>query len=205
MSYRFATFAATLGLVAALAPPPAAATNVGEKAPAFTNVTADGKSYDLASLKGKWVVLEWYNPGCPFVRKHYESGNMPKLQQEWTGKGVVWLSVATTTPAAEAADYAKSKMGAASGILLDSQAATSIAFGAKTTPHMYVIDPEGVVVYSGAIDDNSSPDAREIPASKNYVAAALTEGMAGKKITTSATRPYGCGVKFPAGVTSAGE
>jgi peroxiredoxin len=174
-----------------------AAARVGERAPAFSNVGTDGKTYSLDALKGKWVVLEWYNPGCPYTQKHYGSGNIPRLQKEWTGKGVVWLTVSTSAPAEKATAYAKAANAAATAILLDLQATTAMAYAAKTSPHMFVIDPNGVLVYNGAIDDIPSPDPADLAKAKNYVSAALTEGMAGRPITTPTSRPYGCTVKYP--------
>lgn len=175
-----------------------AAARVGERAPTFSNVATDGKTYTLDGLKGKWVVLEWYNPGCPFTQKHYGSGNIPRLQQEWTGKGVVWLTVSTSAPAEKATAYAKAAHAAATAILLDLQATTAMAYGAKTSPHMFVINPDGVLVYNGAIDDIPTPDPADLAKAKNYVSAALTEGMADQPITTPTSRPYGCTVKYPA-------
>jgi peroxiredoxin len=173
------------------------AARVGDQAPAFSNVGTDGKTYSLEALKGKWVVLEWYNPGCPFTQKHYGSGNMPRLQREWTAKGVVWLTVSTSAPAEKADAYAKVANGAATAILMDLKATTAMAYTAKTSPHMFVIDPKGALVYNGAIDDKPTPDPADVVGAKNFVAAALTEGMAGRPITTPTSRPYGCVVKYP--------
>jgi peroxiredoxin len=174
------------------------AARVGEPAPTFTNVAADGKTYILDALKGKWVVLEWYNPGCPFTQKHYGSGNMPRLRKEWTAKGV-WLTVSTSAPAEKADAYAKASHAAATAILMDLQATTAMAYAAKTSPHMFVIDPNGTLVYNGAIDDKPTPDPSDIAGAKSFVSAALTEGMAGRAIMTPASRPYGCVVKYPDG------
>ena len=179
-----------------LAPYSMSAAQIGERAPAFSNVGADGKTYSLDTLKGKWVVLEWYNPGCPYTQKHYGSGNMPRLQREWTGKGVVWLAVSTTAPAEKAVAYAKANGAMPTAILMDLQATTAKAYQAKTSPHMFVINPDGVLVYNGAIDDKPTPDPEDIPGAKNLVSTALTEGMAGKAISTPTTRPYGCVVKY---------
>lgn len=172
------------------------AARVGDPAPSFSNVGTDGKTYSLSALKGKWVVLEWYNPGCPYTQKHYNSGNIPKLQKEWTSKGVVWLTVSTTAPADKAVAFAKSKGAAATAIVMDLQAVTAKAYQAKTSPHMFVINPNGALVYNGAIDDRPTPDVEDVQGAKNFVSAALTEGQAGKAISTSSTRPYGCVVKY---------
>jgi peroxiredoxin len=179
-----------------LAPYSMSAAQIGERAPAFSNVGADGKTYSLDTLKGKWVVLEWYNPGCPYTQKHYGSGNMPRLQREWTGKGVVWLAVSTTAPAEKALAYAKANGAMPTAILMDLQATTAKAYQAKTSPHMFVINPDGVLVYNGAIDDKPTPDPEDVPGAKNFVSTALTQGMAGKAISTPTTRPYGCVVKY---------
>jgi DsbC/DsbD-like thiol-disulfide interchange protein len=139
----------------------------------------------------------YVNPGCPFTQKHYGSGNMPRLQREWTAKGVVWLTVSTSAPAEKADAYAKVANGAATAILMDLKATTAMAYTAKTSPHMFVIDPKGALVYNGAIDDKPTPDPADVVGAKNFVAAALTEGVAGRPITTPTSRPYGCVVKYP--------
>jgi peroxiredoxin len=181
----------------------ALAAKVGEAAPDFTATDSNGKTHQLSQYKGKFVVLEWHNQGCPFTRKHYESGNMQRLQKEWTAKGVIWLSVISSAPgtqgyvtAAEENDYVKKMNAAPTAVLLDPSGAVGHLYAAKTTPHMYIVDPSGTLVYNGAIDDHPTSDAADIPASKNYVSAALHEALAGKKITEPATRPYGCSVKY---------
>jgi peroxiredoxin len=191
----------TLALVAAV---PLGAAKVGERAPAFAVQDSQGKSHTLESLKGKWVVLEWHNQGCPYVAKHYSSGNMQRLQKEWTEKGVVWLTVISSAPGqqghvtAGAANEYVSKQGAApTAVLLDPAGKMGTAYGAKTTPHMFVIAPDGTLVYNGAVDDDRS--VANPPAAKNYVSAALTEAMAGKAVTSPTSAPYGCGVKYAAG------
>ncbi len=185
-----------IAAVAVLAPLALSAAKVGEPAPSFSNAGTDGTTYSLSGLKGKWVVLEWYNPGCPYTQKHYDSGNMPRLQKEWTSKGVVWLTVSTTAPAEQATAFAKSKAWAASAILMDLQAVMAKAYQAKTSPHMFVINPNGVLVYNGAIDDRPTPDVEDVQGATNFVSAALIAGMAGKPIPTATTRPYGCVVKY---------
>jgi peroxiredoxin len=175
----------------------------GKPAPTFETKDAQGKTRKLSDYKGKWLVLEWYNKDCPYVKKHYESGNMQKLQKTYTDKGVVWLSVISSAKGkqgylepSETIKNAKSKHSAASAILLDPSGKMGKAYGAKTTPHMFVINPKGEVAYAGAIDNNDSSDPAVIPESKNYVAAALDEGVAGKPIETPSSRSYGCGVKY---------
>ncbi len=175
----------------------------GKPAPAFDVKDANGKARSLADSKGKWTVLEWTNKDCPYVKKHYESNNMQSLQKTYTGKNVVWYSVISSAKgnqghlsAADALKNANDKKSSASAILLDDSGAMGKAYGAKTTPHMYIIDPTGNIVYAGGIDNNDSADQKVISTSKNYVAAALDAGMAGKKIETSSARPYGCSVKY---------
>ena len=179
------------------------AAKVGEKAPDFKVSDMNGKTVQLADFKGKFVVLEWMNEGCPFVKKHYEVNNMQKLQKDYTGKNVVWLTVASSqkgkqghwTPA-QAQAKAKEWSIASTAILLDEGATMGKAYGAKVTPHMFVINPAGVLIYNGAIDDNDSSDSADIPKSTNYVDLALKEAMAGKPVKVSTSKPYGCGVKF---------
>ncbi len=175
----------------------------GQPAPTFEVKDATGKTYSLASLKGKWTVLEWTNKDCPFVIKHYESGNMQKLQKTYTGKGVTWLSVISSAKGKqghlspdEAVKVASANKSAANAILLDETGAMGQAYGAKTTPHMYIINPEGQVVYAGGIDDNDSSNPAVIPKSKNFVAMALDASLAGKPVATASSRPYGCSVKY---------
>ncbi|HCU26088.1 MAG TPA: thioredoxin family protein [Deltaproteobacteria bacterium] len=176
---------------------------VGQAAPAFQVKDATGKDQTLSNYAGQWVVLEWYNKDCPYVRKHYGSGNMQNLQKTYTAKGVKWLTVLSSAPgkqgyleAAQALENAKQVGSAATAVLLDPSGAMGQAYGAKTTPHMYVIDPKGKLVYAGAIDDNNSANPAVIPTSKNYVAAALDEALAGKAVMVSSSQPYGCSVKY---------
>jgi len=176
---------------------------VGSAAPDFSLPDAKGQTHSLSELKGKYVVLEWFNPECPFVRKHYGSGNMQKLQQEYTGKGVVWISIDSSapgkqghlTPEAASRQMADLKM-ASTALLLDPQGKAGQAYGAKNTPHMFVINPEGKVVYEGAIDSKASANQADIPNATNYVKAALDESLGGKPVTTANTKPYGCSVKY---------
>ena len=176
---------------------------VGQPAPNFTAKDLDGKSRSLSEFKGKYVVLEWHNQGCPFVRKHYESGNMQKLQKELTGKGAVWLSIISSAPGAQGfvtpeqeKQYLQEKQAAPTTVLFDPDGTVGHAYGAKTTPHMFVINDKGVIVYAGAIDDNPSSDAADAATAKNFVRAAYEEASAGKPVSTASTAPYGCGVKY---------
>lgn len=182
------------------------APKVGEAAPDFTATASNGKTYHLADLRGKFVVLEWHNNGCPYTRKHYESGNMQRLQKEFTAKGVVWFTVLSSAPGAQGymtADSENSyltKMNASpTAALLDPSGDLGHLFDAKTTPQIIIINPQGVVIYDGAIDDHPTPDPSDIPNSKNYVSAALDEALAGKPVDTPTSRPYGCSVKYPGG------
>ncbi|MCH2535369.1 MAG: thioredoxin family protein [Bdellovibrionales bacterium] len=172
-------------------------------APDFKESASSGKQYSLDELKGKWVVLEWYNKDCPYVKKHYGSKNMQKLQKTYTQKGVVWLSIISSAKgkqgyltASEAQNIKKQAGSNASDILLDVDGNMGKAYGAKTTPHMYVINPKGTLVYAGGIDDNNSANPKVIPDSKNFVVAALEQAMNGKKVTTPQAKPYGCSVKY---------
>ena len=190
-------------LAAAGATPAAAAAVVGQAAPAFTLTDSKGKPHSLADFKGKTVVLEWWNHQCPFVGKHYGSGNMQKLQKEWTAKGVVWLTINSSATGkqgyvdgAGANALMKEKGGAPTAVLLDHDGKVGRAFGAKTTPHMFVIDARGTVVYAGGIDDTPSTDQGDIATAKNFVATALAEVTAGKPVTTPTSQPYGCSVKY---------
>lgn len=181
----------------------ALAAKVGDPAPDFTATDSNGKTHHLADYKGKYVVLEWHNQGCPYTRKHYASGNMQQLQKEWTNKGVVWFTVISSAPgtqgyvtAAEENDYVKEMKAVPTAVLLDPDGALGHLYAAKTTPHMFIIDPTGVLIYNGAIDDHPTSDRSDIPNSKNYVSAALQEAMSGKQVSDPATRPYGCSVKY---------
>lgn len=176
---------------------------VGKPAPPFALTDTSGKSHSLASYKGKFVVLEWINFGCPFVAKHYDSGNMQKLQKAYTGKGVVWLSINSSAPGKQGnmpPDQVNNRLtekGAApSAYLLDSDGKVGRTYGAKTTPAMYIIDTTGVLIYAGAIDDKASTDRADVASAKNYVQAALDQAMAGKPVAIAGTRSYGCSVKY---------
>lgn len=175
----------------------------GQPAPDFSLQDINGKPVSLAKLRDKVVVLEWINHGCPFVKKHYDSGNMQALQKEFTAKGVQWLSICSSAEgkqghmkAVEWRKVAKEKGGAATAILLDDWGKVGTLYGAKTTPHMFIIDPKGILIYQGAIDDTPSADPADVKGAVNYVRSALEEALAGKPVSTSTTKPYGCGVKY---------
>jgi len=181
----------------------ASAVRIGEPAPTFTATDSSGNTQRLSDYKGKFVVLEWHNQGCPYTKKHYESGNMQRLQKEWTGKGVVWFTVISSAPgkqgyvtAAQENEYAKRMNASPTAVLMDQQGALGHLYGAKTTPHMYIIDPSGSLIYNGAIDDHPTADQSDISGSKNYVSAALEQAFSGKPVTTASTTPYGCSVKY---------
>lgn len=181
----------------------AAHADVGQPAKNFTLKSAVGKAVSLSDFKGKVVVLEWTNPGCPFVKKHYGSGNMQKLQKDATAKGVVWLSICSSAPGKqgnmsgeEAAKLAAENGSVPTAYLLDEDGKVGQLYGAKRTPEMYVINKEGTLVYHGAIDDKKTPDPADIAGAKNFVAAALDEVLAGKPVSTPQTEAYGCSVKY---------
>ena len=176
---------------------------IGTPAPAFTLSGCDAREVSLSDLKGKVVVLEWVNHGCPFVAKHYDSGNMQKLQKEAASKGVVWLSICSSAPgksghksAADAAKTCADKKSGATAYLLDEDGTVGKLYGAKRTPEMYVIDGNGVLVYHGAIDDKSSTDPKDVDGANNYVMAAVNDVLAGKPVATPKTTAYGCGIKY---------
>lgn len=176
---------------------------VGEAAPAFSTANSDGGTTRLADLKGKFVVLEWTNDGCPFVQKHYNSGNMQTLQKEATAQGAVWLSVISSAPGKQghvdakgASALTKSRDAHPSTVLLDPSGDLGHLYGAKTTPHMFIISPEGKLIYAGGIDSIASADEEDIAKATPYVRVALTEAMAGKPVSESVTKPYGCSVKY---------
>lgn len=183
-----------------------AAAVVGQPAPAFTAVDASGKAVSLADFKGRHVVLEWVNPGCPYVMKHYGAANMQATQKFAVDKGVVWLSINSTSQ--DASDYLApaamaSWMGtqkaAATATLIDSDGKVGRAYGARTTPHMYIVDPAGKLAYAGAIDSKASSNPADIATATNHVKQALSESLAGKPVSTPTTRPYGCSVKYSSG------
>lgn len=176
---------------------------VGKPAPDFTLQDVAGNKHELSDYKGKYVVLEWVNFGCPFVKKHYGSENMQKLQKEFSEKGVVWLSICSSAPGKqgnETPDAAKkgiSKFGwAASAYLEDEDGKVGKLYNAKTTPQMFIVDPKGTLIYAGAIDNKPTPDPSTVEGSNNYVKAALSEATTGKPVSVPSTKPYGCSVKY---------
>jgi hypothetical protein len=181
----------------------ALAATAGQAAPDFTVADSNGKPVRLADYRGKFVVLEWTNPDCPFVQKHYNSANMPALQKEWGAKEVVWLTINSTNRSsseyktgAQMNSWMQGHNGTPKAILIDADSATGTKYAARTTPQMFVIDPKGAIVYAGAIDDKRSTRVEDTKTATNYVRVALNEAMAGKAVTTPNTTPYGCSVKY---------
>ena len=179
------------------------AVKVGEPAPDFQATDSNGQQHELFQYRGQFVVLEWHNNGCPYTRKHYESGNMQRLQKQWTSKGVVWFTVISSAPgqqgyvtAQQENDYVKQMNAAPTAALLDPQGDVGRLYSAKTTPQMFIINPAGVLIYDGAIDDKATTDQADIQGAKNYLSQALEEAIAGKQVSTPTTRPYGCSVKY---------
>jgi hypothetical protein len=175
----------------------------GQPAPGFTLTSVEGKTVNLADFRGRYVVLEWNNPHCPFVVKHYGSGNMQALQKRFTTENVAWLTINSTnaghseymTPAA-LAGWMKEQGASQTAVMLDADGKVGRAFGARATPHMYVIDPKGTLVYAGAIDDKRSANAADVKTAHNYVVQALTEARTGKALSTTSTSAYGCSIKY---------
>jgi peroxiredoxin len=193
-----ACLALAVGVASATAAP-----KVGAPAPDFTGVDTHGKSHALSDLRGKTVILEWTNDGCPYVQKHYGSGNMQKLQKQTAADGVVWLTIASSAPGTQGNltpaehDALAAKRGAApSAILIDEEGTIGHLYGAMTTPHMYVITPDGTLAYKGAIDDRPTADKGDIADAHNYVTGALAQIAAGKPVDPAVTRAYGCSVKY---------
>jgi alkyl hydroperoxide reductase subunit AhpC len=180
-----------------------AAAKAGDAAPEFTATASTGKTVRLADYRGKYIVLEWHNNGCPYVGKHYNSGNMQRLQKQWTSRGVVWFTVLSSAPgkqgyatAAEENNYLVKMQAAPTAALLDPTGEIGHLYDAKTSPQMVVINPQGIVIYSGAIDDRPTTDLQDVQGATNYVSLALEQAMAGKPVQTPVTRPYGCSVKY---------
>ncbi len=176
---------------------------VGQPAPDFTVRDASGKELKLSQFRGKHVVLEWLNPGCPFVRKHYESGNMPATQKEAMGKGVVWLSVHSNddegwlyTKPRKLQEWVRDQKASPTALLIDGNGAVGKAYGARTTPQMFLIGPSGTLLYAGGIDSIASADKDDIPKATNYVRQAVAEAVAGKPVSIGSTRSYGCAIKY---------
>lgn len=199
-TFTAAVFAAAVVLSA---PTAFAAVAAGQSAPDFTLTDISGKQRSLAEYKGKYVVLEWFNSECPFVQKHYESSNMQSLQKKYGGKGVVWLTINSTSPdssnyrsPAQSQQIARDWSINSAAFMLDPDGKVGQAYGARTTPHMWVIDPQGKVIYSGGIDDKATYRPADVQGARNFVAAALDESMAGKPVAVPAAAPYGCSVKY---------
>lgn len=176
---------------------------VGEKAPDFELSDTNGDSHKLSDFQDEYVVLEWLNHDCPFVRKHYDSGNMQELQKKYTDADVVWLSICSSAPGKqghyepEAANkLTVEKKALPTAVLVDEEGTVGRLYGAKVTPHMYVIDPEGTLIYQGAIDDIPSPRKEDVAKANNYVAAALDASMAGEPVARTSSKAYGCSVKY---------
>ena len=176
---------------------------VGKPAPNFALPDTNGKNHSFSDYKGKIVVLEWINHDCPFVEKLYNSGHMQKLQKSYTGKGIIWLSINSSAPGKggyctpeKANELIKQKKAAPTALLLDPDGKVGKLYGAKTTPHMFIINSDGVLVYNGAIDDIRSTKIEDIPKAKNYVQIALDEVLEGKKVSIQTSVPYGCSVKY---------
>jgi peroxiredoxin len=172
-------------------------------APNFSLVDTKGQIHFLSDYKGKFIVLEWFNPDCPFVKKHYKSGNMPLLQNLYTSKGVIWLSINSSAKGKQGSytpqgfiQFMKDYGASPTAVLLDTNGQVARLYDAQTTPSMFVIDPRGIVIYQGAIDDIPSPDIKDLPKAKNYIKAALDAAMFGKPVAVSATKSYGCSIKY---------
>ena len=179
------------------------AVKVGDQAPDFTGTDSHGQTHKLSQYRGNFVVLEWHNNGCPFTKKHYESGNMQRLQKEWTDKGVIWLTVISSSPGSQGYvtadqenDYLQKMHAVPTAAILDPKGDIGHLYSAKTTPPMFVISPQGQIIYNGAIDDKATTDPSDVNGANNYVSDALQEAMSGKAVAVASTRPYGCSVKY---------
>lgn len=197
------TLLTSLTALAFTAAATANAVTIGQPAPDFSLSDLNGKAVKLSDFKGRHVVLEWHNPACPFVVKHYDSGNMQSLQNKYDAKDTVWLSINSTNPthqdympADKLKGYIADKKATPDNYMADADGKVGQLYGAKTTPHMYIINPAGMLVYGGAIDDKRGSKQEEIKTAKNFVVAALDESRAGKSVTTASTTPYGCSVKY---------
>jgi hypothetical protein len=202
MRKRFAA-SAVAGLAISIGCSVAWAARVGEPGPDFAATDTNGKVHKLSEYRGQFVVLEWTNRGCPYTQKHYNSGNMQRLQREWTGKGVIWLTIISSAPgtqgyvtAPEENVYLKEVNAAPTAVLLDPTGAVGQLYDAKTTPHMFIINSQGTLIYNGAIDDRPTTDLADVNGAKNYVSVSLEEATSGKPVTDATTRPYGCSVKY---------
>jgi hypothetical protein len=189
--------------LAVLAAPASAAPVLGKPAPNFKVADVNGRAVTLSDFRGKTVVLEWNNPGCPFVQKHYDSGNMQKAQAAAARDGVVWLTINSSAPGkqghmsgAEAKSFVAKAGARPAAYLLDPRGVVGKVYEAKTTPHMYIVNKAGTLVYFGGIDDKPTKDAADIKGARNHVLAALSEIKAGKPVSVASSRPYGCAVKY---------
>jgi peroxiredoxin len=198
MKLVLAGFAAAFVATSALAAP-----QVGQPAPNFKLNDASGRIVSLSDYRGKTVVLEWNNPGCPFVKKHYDSGNMQRTQAAAARDGAVWLTINSGAAGkqghmngAEARSFVSAQKAQPAAYLLDPKGVVGKGYDAKTTPHIFVIDPRGTLVYAGGIDDKPTADKADIAGARNHVLAALGELKAGKPVSVSTSRPYGCSVKY---------
>lgn len=186
-----------------LGAPAFASAEPGKPAPALSLTNLDGQTIDLAQFKGKWVALEWTNPECPFVRKHYNSGNMQSTQHAAQTLGVTWIQINSTNPnhseyktPAQMKAWNTEQKAVLTEATLDQNGKTGKAYGAKTTPQMVLINPQGLVVYNGAIDSIRSADPTDVSKATNYMKQAMAEGTSGKTISTPSARPYGCSIKY---------
>ena len=204
LSLTALTFSAAIAIASTVGAAPAfASAAVGKAAPDFSLADVNGKVVKLADFKGKHVVLEWSNPGCPFVQKHYDSNNMQSLQKKYDAKDTVWLTINSTNASHQdylsnekLNGYITAKNAEPDAYMADADGKVGRLFGAKTTPHMYVINPAGMVIYAGAIDDKPSANKADVAGAKNYVVAALAESSAGKAVSVATTPAYGCSVKY---------
>jgi len=190
-------FASTLHLVAG------GKATVDDPAPDFTLEDSEGNSHSLSDYQGKYLVLEWVNFDCPFVRKHYDSGNMQRLQKTYRGKDVIWLSICSSAPGKQGffeGDELKERIAEEESVptayLVDPEGTVGKTYGAKTTPHIFIIDPDGILIYAGGIDDKRSTDTDDIAGATNYVSTTLDAAMAGEPVPVKTSRPYGCSVKY---------
>lgn len=204
MLTKLVALGAAAVLTAAPVHAPVAGPEIGKAAPAFTGTDSHGRKVSLTDFKGKWVVLEWLNHECPYVRKHYGGKSMQALQKKYGEKGVVWLSIVSSAPGKqghttpEQANALTVQTGASpKAVLLDPTGEIGMLYAARTSPHMFVINPEGVLLYDGAIDDKPTNRIPDLEGAHNYLAAALDEAMGGKAVSKAKTQPYGCAVKYP--------
>lgn len=194
---------ALMGVLAMGVAMPALALTAGQSTPNFALTDTQGKTVQLTDFKGRYVVLEWTNPACPFVRNHYNTRNMQTLQEDWGPRGVVWLTIDSSNrssrdyvPPAKLGAWMKTRGAAQKAVLIDPESAVARLYQAKTTPHMFVINPDGVIIYAGAIDDRPSTRTEDPAAAHNYVRAALTEATAGMAVKAAVSTPYGCSIKY---------